>query len=193
MPANGRRRQPGTMPLRRPRAQQASKYNIFRRQRQLPRLSAPRMRHSFPARLSPVLRSRHEFPALRCWSGGRDHPAILVHEQSCFDGAARAAARRAPVGCLGCLAAPEKNRYPSRFCVPGGFSDLDAGTALGTLLRIAEHVVPHAGDFDPTPSGSQRPAGLGPLEWLCHGPVEIGNEALDPLLQVLLRREAPSP
>ena len=54
-------------------------------------------------------------------------------------------------------------------------------------------LVPHAGDFDPTPSGSQRPAGLGPLEWLCHGPVEIGNEALDPLLQVLLRREAASP
>ena len=58
---------------------------------------------------------------------------------------------------------------------------------------VAVELVPHAGDFDPTPLGSQRPAGLGPLEWLCHGPVEIGNEALDPLLQVLLRREAPSP
>ena len=28
------------------------------------------------------------FPALRCWSGGRDHPAALVQEQSCFEGAA---------------------------------------------------------------------------------------------------------
>ena len=78
----------------------------------------------------------------------------------------------------------------ARFAAGGAPPD----PAVRRHFRYTENpLVPHAGDFDPTPLGSQRPAGLGPLEWLCHGPVEIGNEALDPLLQVLLRREAPSP
>ena len=75
----------------------------------------------------------------------------------------------------------------------GGNSVLFFGKLTNEFSAGDFQLVPHAGDFDPTPLGSQRPAGLGPLEWLCHGPVEIGNEALDPLLQVLLRREAPSP
>jgi hypothetical protein len=29
-------------------------------------------------------------PPLRCWSGGRNLPAVLVREQSSFDGAAEA-------------------------------------------------------------------------------------------------------
>ena len=99
---------------------------------------------------------------------------------------------------------------PEGYCQALGKSGSGWGSARGTSIGagragggvscgarpagyVRKQLVPHAGDFDPTPSGSQRPAGLGPLEWLCHGPVEIGNEALDPLLQVLLRREAASP
>ena len=74
------------------------------------------------------------------------------------------------------------------------------GSALSTLgeresgtARLEEAVNAYRDALLEMTSGSQRPADLGPLQWLCHGPVEIGNEALDPLLQVLLRREAPSP
>src|SRR6476646_665282 len=49
--------------------------HIFRRRWQLPRLPAPWMRYSFPTRLAPVLRSRHGYPPMRCWSGGGDSSA----------------------------------------------------------------------------------------------------------------------
>jgi len=56
------------------------------------------------------------------------------------------------------------------------------------------YLVPHAGNFDPMPpSRCQRLSYLGPLEGLRHGPVEVGDEALDPLLQVLLRGKTPAP
>src|ERR1700683_259846 len=43
------------------------------------------------------------------------------------------------------------------------------------------------------PSRGERLASLGPLERLCHGPVEVVDEALDPLLKVLLRGETAAP
>src|ERR1019366_2433658 len=43
------------------------------------------------------------------------------------------------------------------------------------------------------PSRGQQLSHLGPLEWLCPGPVEVVDESFDPLLEILLRGETPAP
>ena len=48
----------------------------------------PTKRPAFPPGFRRCFVLGMNFPALRRWSGGRDHPAVLVHEQSSFDSAA---------------------------------------------------------------------------------------------------------
>jgi POTRA domain, ShlB-type len=66
-----------------------------------------------------------------------------------------------------------------------------AGYVLST---VSANLVPRVENCDPMPpSRGKRLSRLGPLEWLCHGPVEVVDEALDPLPEVLLRGEAATP
>ena len=73
---------------------------------------------------------------------------------------------------------------------PGGMRESERGSVFrrGVLVRPAANLNP----LEPV-SGDKGFPLHGPAEWLRHGGIEIGDEALDPLLEMVLRCEIAAP
>src|ERR1019366_3662689 len=80
------------------------------------------------------------------------------------------------------------------YCKPASGAAGWYGASLG-LRRTSDILVHPAANLNPLEpvSGDKGFPLHGPAEWLRHGGIEIGDEALDPLLEMVLRCEIAAP